>query len=199
MGSGPGYGRWTGLRGDEASAVGCRRLPSGSQRAVGVRPRKPRCLPSPVAAAHSKCGPAPRPLSIGQPVGAAARRGGRVRKGVRGVCRVVGALKSPGARSRVAPGLLPPSASEKPAGGGALASGIHPQGSRSAALRVQASRRGVNGPACRGPVSWWRWFSPLATRAESSDRRVSGPSVERARLRGRGGSGSLYRRCWPVR
>ena len=37
-------------------------------------------------------------------------------------------------------------------------------------------------------------FSPLVTLAESSDRRVSGPSVERARLRGRGGSGSLYRR-----
>ena len=33
--------------------------------------------------------------------------------------------------------------------------------------------------------------APVASRAESSDRRVSGPSVERARLRGRGGPGSL--------
>ena len=57
------------------------------------------------------------------------------------------------------------------------------------AIAVWGQRPGVPRATFRGGG-----FSPLATRAESSDRRVSGPSVERARLRGRGGSGSLYRR-----
>lgn len=63
-----------------------------------------------------------------------------------------------------------------------------------AARRGTLLRCGANGPACRGATCRGGGSSPLATRAESSDRRVSGPSVERARLRGRGGSGSLYRR-----
>ena len=60
--------------------------------------------------------------------------------------------------------------------------------------RVRDARAGSNGPACqRGRESAAAAArSPLAARAESSDRRVSDPSVERARLRGRGGSGSLY-------
>ncbi|KAK8380897.1 hypothetical protein O3P69_008069 [Scylla paramamosain] len=37
-------------------------------------------------------------------------------------------------------------------------------------------------------------FSPVSPLAESLDRLVSGTSVERARLHGRGSSGSLYRR-----
>ena len=75
-------------------------------------------------------------------------------------------------------------------------SGIQPQGSRSAVVegRDAMSQAGSNGPARqRGRESVAAAArSPLAARAESSDRRVSDPSVERARLRGRGGSGCCF-------
>ena len=108
--------------------------------------------------------------------------------------RVVWALRGPGAASVV--GSRSPSTVRCKAGAaGQRALGIHPQGLRSAGrgsgtlIAVWDERPGV-------------WSVSLvvvaagglpATRAESSDRRVSGPSVERARLRGRGGADSLYR------
>ena len=199
MGSGPGYGRWTGLRGNEASVLGVAVYPlAPNVPSVSARVQRGASLlrwrrPIPNAA--------PRPVSFANVSPSVRRRRGT---GLEKACgRSVWRRLGPQKPRRSTPPSLPVSARRprvKSRRGGEMAAlGIHPQGSRSADLRVQAPLRGVNGPACRGPVSWWRWFSPLATRAESSDRRVSGPSVERARLRGRGGSGSLYRRCWPVR
>lgn len=109
---------------------------------------------------------------------------------------VVWALKSPGAAPPVR-SRSPSAARDKAGAAGQRAFvGDPTAGSHAApaAGRGTLLRCGANGPACRGATCRGGGFSPLATRAESSDRRVSGPSVERARLRGRGGSGSLYRR-----
>ena len=76
--------------------------------------------------------------------------------------------------------------------------GIHPQGLASAPTAAGDrvfTQVGSNGPACTGRFQGRAaYYGPAAPRAKSSDRRVSDPSVERARLRGRGGSGSLLLR-----
>ena len=108
--------------------------------------------------------------------------------------RVVWVLLGPGVPFVV--GSRSPSTVRAKAGAaGQRALGIHPQGLRSAGrgsvtlLAAWGERPGVLS------VSLVVVAAPRlpATRAESSDRRVSGPSVERARLRGRGGADSLYR------
>ena len=82
----------------------CRRCPPAYNRGASLlRWRRP--IPN----------AAPRrvPFELARRCGGATGGPGSQRR-ARGVCRVVGALKSPGARSRVAPGPPPPSASEKP-------------------------------------------------------------------------------------
>lgn len=106
------------------------------------------------------------------------------------------ALKSPVMPSHEAPGLPRPHACEKPAWrGGTRVWGSIRRDSRSAFGRESViTRCGVKRPDVSRSRYRGGGFSLVATLAKSSDRRVSGPSVERARLRGRGGSGSLYRR-----
>ena len=164
-------------------------------RAVGVRPLS-RCLPTTVAAAHSKCGLASCSLLVSRWCGG-ARFGDRARKGGRvELLRRSGPQKPRRGLSRFAPGSPPPSACEKPVWRGSACVGDPSAGFALAPVCSAWHDYATWGPTARRAEGQNRGggFSPLATLAESSDRRVSGPSVERARLRGRGGSGSLYRR-----
>ena len=161
--------------------------------------------PEPSVTAHPQCllcsgGGDPfqmRPrvaLTFYQLAGAAAvllRSPGSQRRAASTV-RVVWAPKGPGAALPFAPGLPPPSA-RKPVRRASASVGDQPQGftQRRSQRETRSNAAWEDGPACRGVCFGGGGCSPLATRAESSDRRVSGPSVERARLRGRGGSGSL--------
>ena len=174
-------------------------------RAVGVRPPVVLKRASPPLGGGDLFQMRPRaalPSVIISPPVRRRELGSRVCKGVAscsGDVVAAGGRQKPSVRrsplSRSAPGSPPPRASEKPARRGSA------RRRRGSIRRVHAApgwfwgearhTGGVkDGPTCRG--SEWRWQqSPRATLAESSDRRVSGPSVERARLRGRGGSGRL--------
>ena len=168
-----------------------RRVPSFAicpSRAVGVRPPQCVCALLRWRRTHSKCGLAPRSTcGARRCAGWVERRSGPQRRCSGGVYDVLYPRRS---RSLPVVVALSRRAGER------ASSGIQPQGSRSAVLegaahgRGQTARRACWGSeyeaaAARSPHG--------AARAESSDRRVSDPSVERARLRGRGGSGSLLR------
>ena len=160
-----------------------------------------RCPPTVAVPAHSGGGgpfqmrpravlPSCVPL-VRRCMGDRVRKGGRVESSRRS-----GPQKPRRGLSRVAPGPPPPSACEKPVRRGSACVGDPSAGFALAPVCAAWHDYATWGPTARRAEGQNRGggFSPLATLAESSDRRVSGPSVERARLRGRGGSDSLYRR-----
>ncbi|KAK8375086.1 hypothetical protein O3P69_012435 [Scylla paramamosain] len=158
--------------------------------------------PTPVAATHSNAASRRAPLLLSSPLVRRCETGTGFVKGVVKAAASKGPSKAP-IKAPVRLASLPVPLCrllvEKPARRGRASSGIHPQGSRKrsccgvwhADATVGSKRPDV---PVRVGIRGGGDFSPLAPLAESSDRRVSGPSVERARLRGRGSSGSLYRR-----
>ena len=171
MGSGPGFGRWTGLRGARQApkqGAAVRSLSLLCRRCPPVPLKKCVC-PTPVAAKPIP-NAAPRCAPLLEPAGASAeRRSGPQR---RWCCSgSVGCLPTP--RRRSAPGLSSQLIALSRRAGECVLSGIHPQGSRSAVLEGDARWTGSNGPACplRVRCKGGRWrealMVPLVPRART--------------------------------